>query len=172
MLRLARITQTALGLSLVFFQACGHAKPQSPLEMADKIVIMKSAHTLTLMRGTRLLRVYKIAIGRNSVGAKMRSGDHKTPEGNYIIDSKKSDSKFDRALHISYPNQADRQRALRAGVNPGGDIEIHGLQNGLGWIGGLHRKIDWTDGCIAVTDKEIEEIWVRTPVGTPVEIKP
>jgi len=165
------IISTAILLSIVLCQACGRTDRQ-PAELADKIVIAKSAHTLTLMKGSRLLRVYKVAIGRQPVGAKIRSGDHKTPEGEYIIDSKKSDSRFDRALHISYPNQTDRERALREGVNPGGDIEIHGLQNGLRWIGSLHRRIDWTDGCIAVTDDEIEEIWNRTAVGTPVEIKP
>jgi murein L,D-transpeptidase YafK len=132
---------------------------------------MKSAHTLTLMKGTLELRTYKIAIGRNPVGAKTQRGDHKTPEGEYVIDAMKSSSRFHRALHLSYPNVADRDRAQAAGVNPGGDVEIHGIQNGLGWIGSLHRSIDWTDGCIAVTDDEIEDIWKRVGVGTA-EIRP
>jgi murein L,D-transpeptidase YafK len=118
------------------------------------------------------LRTYSIAIGRSPVGAKTRSGDHKTPEGNYVIDAKKSNSRFHRALHLSYPSQTDRERAQAAGVDPGGDVEIHGIENGLGWIGSLHRKLDWTDGCIAVTDGEMDEIWIRVTVGTPIEIRP
>ena len=135
-------------------------------------MISKSAHTMSLMRGELVIRTYKIAIGRNPVGAKARSGDHKTPEGEYVIDAKKTESKFHRALHISYPNQADRERAQEGNVNPGGDIEIHGIENGLGWIGALHRRFDWTDGCIAVTDGEIDEIWKAVAVGTPVQIRP
>jgi murein L,D-transpeptidase YafK len=111
-------------------------------------------------------------LGRNPVGAKTRHGDHKTPEGNYIVDAKKNKSRFHRALHISYPNQADRERVQRDGVKPGGEVEIHGVQNGLGWLGARHRRIDWTDGCIAVTNDEIDEIWKMVDVGTPVEIRP
>ena len=118
------------------------------------------------------MRTYRIAIGRNPVGAKRRQGDHKTPEGEYIVDAKKSESRFHLALHLSYPNLVDRERAQKAGVDPGGDIEIHGLENGLGWISGLQRHFDWTDGCIAVTDSEIDEIWKMVDVGTVVEIRP
>jgi murein L,D-transpeptidase YafK len=124
------------------------------------------------MKGDRELATYKVALGRNPAGAKTQRGDHKTPEGNYVIDAMKRNSRFHRALHISYPNLADHERAQAAGVNPGGDVEIHGIENGLGWIGSLHRSIDWTDGCIAVTDNEIEEIWNKVKVGTPVEIGP
>ena len=94
------------------------------------------------MSGSQVFRTYKIALGRSSVGAKTQRGDHKTPEGNYIVDAKKSKSRFHRALHISYPNQADRERAERLGVNAGGDVEIHGIQNGLGWLGALHRRME------------------------------
>ena len=88
-----------------------------------------------------------------------------------MIDSRNTHSRFHRALHISYPNADDRSRALAAGVTPGGQIMIHGIQNGLGWLGSLQRTMDWTDGCIAVTDSEIEEIWDMVPIGTPVEIR-
>ena len=98
--------------------------------------------------------------------------DHKTPEGHYTIDSRNANSQFHRALHISYPNQLDREQSHRLGVNPGGGIEIHGVGSNYAWLGGLHRQLDWTDGCIAVTDEEIEEIWGLVPVGTPVEIRP
>jgi murein L,D-transpeptidase YafK len=127
---------------------------------------------MILMSGGQVLRTYKVALGRSPVGPKTRLGDHKTPEGEYVIDAKKNPSRFHLALRISYPNEADRERAQRENVNPGGDVEIHGIENGLGWIGSLHRQVDWTDGCVAVTDSEIEEIWNAVAVGTPVEIRP
>ena len=159
-------------LLLLYLPGCGNVHPLPEGTRADRIVIVKSVHTMSLLRGAEVIRTYKIAIGRGPVGAKIRSGDHKTPEGEYLIDGKKADSKFHRALHISYPNQADRERAQQRNVNPGGDIEIHGIENGLGWIGGLHQSVDWTDGCVAVTDSEIEEIWKSVRIGTPVEIRP
>jgi murein L,D-transpeptidase YafK len=152
--------------------ACSRTTPLADGTKPNKVVILKSDHIMTLMNGSRVLRSYRIALGRSPVGRKTRRGDHRTPEGNYTVDAKESHSRFHLALHISYPNQADRERAQRAGVDTGGDVEIHGLQNGLGWIGSLHRAIDWTDGCIAVTDSEIDEIWGIIPVGTPVEIRP
>lgn len=127
---------------------------------------------MILMSGGQVLRRYKVALGRSPVGPKTRLGDHKTPEGEYVIDAKKNPSRFHLALHISYPNEADRERAQRENVNPGSDVEIHGIENGLGWIGSLHRQVDWTDGCVAVTDSEIEEISTAVAVGTPVEIQP
>lgn len=164
MVILAVFFNTALG--------CGREPLRAPEDQADRIIIFKSSHILRLMNGNRTLSTYNIALGRNPVGAKERAGDHRTPEGEYIVDGKNSHSKFYLALHISYPNQADRERAEKLGVSPGGDVEIHGIENGLGWIGSLHGSFDWTDGCIAVTDAEIEEIWNRVPVGTPVQIKP
>ena len=115
------------------------------------------------MKGNVVLCSYKVAIGRGPLGPKTRAGDHKTPEGDYLVDAKKNPSRFHLALQISYPNEADVERARRLGANPGGDIEIHGIENGLGWIGSLHRTFDWTDGCIAVNDQEIEEIWNSFP---------
>ena len=93
-------------------------------------------------------------------------------EGVYVIDSKNSHSRFHLALHISYPNAADRERARKLGVSPGGDVEIHGLESKYAWVGSLHRQTNWTAGCIAVTNPEIDEIWPLVPVGTPVEIRP
>ncbi len=167
-----RLILAVVALLMPTVQACNRQQPAGPIDTADRIVIEKSSRTMTLMNGARAVRVYKVALGRNPVGAKTIAGDHKTPEGDYIIDGKKNNSKFHQALHLSYPNQSDRERAARAGARPGGDVEIHGIENGLGWIGGWHRRIDWTDGCIAVTDTEIEEIWKMVPVGAPVEIKP
>lgn len=142
------------------------------VEPADHILIVKSTRTMTLLSHGKVLKTYKVALGTTPVGAKVKFGDHKTPEGNYRIDEKKAHSQFHLALHISYPNAADRQRARRMGVDPGGDVEIHGLMPEFASIGALHTQHDWTDGCIAVTDPEIEEIWNLVPVGTSVEIKP
>ena len=164
----------SLLFAVAFVCTSGSAQnqPTSSREPVDHIIILKSAHTMTLMRGSHVVKTYMVALGRQPVGAKDREGDHRTPEGQYIIDSKIADSRFHLALHISYPNAADRARALKLGVNPGGAVEIHGLESRYAWLGPLHRQIDWTDGCVAVTNSEIDEIWPLVPVGTPVEIRP
>jgi len=144
----------------------------APQKRADRIVIVKSARTMTLMNTGKVLKTYKVALSAHSIGGKERVGDDKTPEGLYTVDWKNAQSKFHLALHVSYPNAADRQRAKKLGVNPGGEIEIHGLGKGFGWLGSLHTQTDWTAGCIAVTNEEIDEIWKLVAVGTPVEIKP
>lgn len=138
----------------------------------DRIVIEKRNRTLSLMDGTKIVKTYKVALGGQPVGAKDRQGDHKTPEGIYSVDAKNPNSQFYKALHISYPNKTDREHARKLGVSPGGDVEIHGLGAKWGWIGAKHRQTDWTDGCIAVTNEEIDEIYPQIPVGTPVDIRP
>jgi murein L,D-transpeptidase YafK len=143
----------------------------TPPKKANRIVIVKSARTLTLMSGGQVLKSYKVALGGDPVGPKVKAGDKKTPEGEYVIDSKNAKSRFHLALHISYPNAADRERARKLGVNPGGEVEIHGLESKYAWVGSLHRQINWTAGCIAVTNPEIEEIYKLVPLGTPVEIR-
>ena len=119
-----------------------------------------------------VLKTYKVALGSVPIGAKRVEGDHKTPEGDYIIDTKNAQSQFHLSLHISYPNAADQQRARSLGARPGGAIMIHGLARPFAYLGPLHRQTDWTDGCIAVTNAEIEEIWKLVPVGTRIEIRP
>jgi len=157
-------------LLFVVWRATG-ATPESA-KQADRVVIEKSKRTMTLMSGGSVLKTYKVALGGQPVGAKQRIGDHKTPEGLYVVDQKKAVSQFHRALHISYPNARDKENARKLGVSPGGDVEIHGLGAKYGWVGAAHRQMDWTDGCIAVTNEEIDEIWPLVAVGTPVEIKP
>lgn len=139
---------------------------------ASRILIEKSARRLTLFSKDNLTRSYRIALGGNPTGPKERIGDKKTPEGTYIIDARNKDSRYHLALHISYPNEKDKQRARALGVSPGGNIMIHGLKNGFSWVGDFHRKVDWTEGCIAVTNEEIEEIARLVPDGTIVEIRP
>jgi murein L,D-transpeptidase YafK len=139
--------------------------------LADKIVIVKSTRTMTLLNGDKVLKTYKVALGTAPVGPKRVEGDHKTPEGNYVIDARNAQSRFHLSLHISYPNAADQQRARKLGARPGGAIMIHGLPSAFAYLGALHRETDWTDGCIAVTNEEIEEIWKLVAVGTRVEIR-
>ena len=153
--------------SVVVVCAPAQARPQ-----ADRIVIVKSRRTLTLVQAGKVLKTYKVALGPAPMGPKTREGDNKTPEGLYTIDSRNAHSQFHLSLHISYPNAADRARAAKLRASPGGDIMIHGLPPAYSHLGPQHRKFDWTAGCVAVTDSEIEEIWKLVPIGTVVEIKP
>src|ERR1700692_1761802 len=147
-------------LSLAFIGVWTSDKPTAPAaKTADRIVVEKSTRTMNLMLGNQVLKTYKVALSTEPVGAKEREGDHKVPEGHYVVDSKNSHSRFHLALHISYPNAADREKARKLGMRPGGNIEIHGLDSKYAWVGRLQRQVDWTDGCIAVTNPEIEEIW-------------
>ena len=127
-------------------------------EPADRILIEKKERRMTLFSKGRVLKTYKIALGGDPDGPKERQGDNKTPEGNYIIESRNRDSQYHLSLRISYPNERDKKRAKELGVSPGGDIMIHGLKNGFSWMGDFHTRADWTRGCVAVTDEEIEEI--------------
>jgi murein L,D-transpeptidase YafK len=146
--------------------------PGGPVPLADSVVIEKKARRLTIYHQGQRLRTYLVALGTNPVGDKRVAGDSKTPEGLFSIDGKNEKSDFHLALHISYPDSAHWARAEALGASPGGNILIHGLRNGRGATGAFHRTVDWTDGCIAVTDEEIEGLWSAVPVGTPVEIKP
>ncbi len=142
-----------------------------PIEtVADKVLIEKKARRLTLFNNRKSLKSYRIALGPNSEGKKKEEGDKRTPEGTYMIDRRKERSSYHRALHISYPNPDDIAQAKARGVSPGGDIMVHGLPNGIGFLGKLHVKRDWTLGCIAVTNSEIDEIWRVVTDGTTVEI--
>ena len=161
-------------LLLLGMLAGAPARPATPSSKmkADSVVMVKSTRTLSLMARGKVLRTYKVALGGSPVGAKRQQGDHRTPEGHYILDRRNPKSRFYKAIHISYPNEKDRRDAAKRGVSPGGDIMIHGLPNGFGWLGESHRTQDWTDGCIAVTNQEIDEIWDLVADGTPIEIKP
>jgi murein L,D-transpeptidase YafK len=147
-------------------------QPQTPVQKADSILILKKDHVMELLANGKVIHTYKVALGRGGLAPKQREGDALTPEGHYVIDARNEASAYHRALHISYPNAGDRTRAAKQGVAPGGAIMIHGLPNGMGWIGSSQHLYDWTLGCVAVTDSEIEEIWNLVPIGTPVEIRP
>jgi murein L,D-transpeptidase YafK len=152
--------------------AAANVKLKGPMGLVDSIVVEKRMHQLTLFRDGKVIRSYLIALGAQPKGAKVRIGDNRTPEGVYYIDARQPFSKYHLALHISYPSLSDKARAQALGTEPGGDIMIHGLPNGMGSAGARHRMNDWTNGCIALTDEEIEEIWSVVPIGTPIEIKP
>ena len=139
---------------------------------ADSIVVEKSRHTMTLYSQGAPVRIYFIALGQNPVGAKMKIGDNRTPEGLYYIAGHNPASKYHLSLKVSYPNDQDLAEARARGVAPGGDIMIHGLPHGFENVGAEHRQRDWTNGCIAVTNAEIEEIWSAIPDGAVIYIKP
>jgi murein L,D-transpeptidase YafK len=139
---------------------------------ATLIVVEKSARRMTLLHNDQVIATYPVALGGAPTGPKQEEGDGRTPEGRYAIDFKNTRSHFHLALRISYPSAADRASAQSRGVAPGGDVMIHGLPNGLGWFGRLHLWRDWTDGCVAVTDRQMDEIWPLVPEGTAVEIRP
>ncbi|MEZ5553814.1 MAG: L,D-transpeptidase family protein [Pseudomonadales bacterium] len=155
----------ALGLSPI-----GMVYSQPP--NADQVRVVKSEARMYLLRDGEAFRSYRVAFGANPTGHKQREGDERTPEGWYVLDYKKADSAFYKAIHISYPNEADRDRATHQGHDPGGAIMIHGQRNGLGWLAWLTQKFNWTDGCIAVTNAEMDEIWNLVEPGTPIEIVP
>ncbi|OGW22088.1 MAG: hypothetical protein A2X55_08470 [Nitrospirae bacterium GWB2_47_37] len=142
------------------------------LPKADKVVVIKSKRVLILLKDGEIIKSYKVSLGKNPVGPKAQGGDRKTPEGSYVLDSKKANSKFYLAIHISYPNKSDILNAQKLGVSPGNSIAIHGLPKDFEDIDKFQRRLDWTDGCIALTNAEMDEIWQLVSEGTPIEIKP
>lgn len=171
----SRLLLWTLGLSVALSVSANVDDPGDlppDIGTATLVTIEKTTRRLTLFDRDVILATYEIALGSDPVGAKRERGDGRTPEGEYVIDYRNPQSRFHRSLHISYPSPADRAQAKTAGVEPGGAIFIHGLRNGWGWVGPMHRVTDWTDGCIAVTDEEIEEIWGAVPDGTPIRIQP
>ena len=150
--------------------ACAPVAPDAPLPRADRILVDKSDRTLTLFAGGQPIRTYRgIQLGDAPEGHKRFQGDERTPEGRYTIDARNPASAYHLSLRISYPDAADRAYAAARGRSPGGDIFIHGQPNALpaGRLPG-----DWTDGCIALANTEIEEVWQAVPDGTPIEIRP
>ena len=136
---------------------------------ADLLVVETGQRQLVAYSHGKVLRTYSVSLGREPSGPKTRQGDGRTPEGRYLIDHHNPLSGFQRALHVAYPSAADSAQARAGGYDPGGEIMVHGLKNGLGWVGRAHRFVDCTVGCIAVTKPELYQI---VPDGTPIEIKP
>jgi murein L,D-transpeptidase YafK len=149
--------------------------PMSPADLvplADRVVVHKAERRLYLMRGADVLRSYRVALGLNPTGQKERSGDFRTPEGRYYLTRRNPRSDYFLSILVSYPNELDVQRARRHRWDTGGSIMIHGLPNQLKRSPDYYEKVDWTDGCIAVSNSEMLEIWLMTQDGTPIDIIP
>ncbi len=160
-----------MALTLMLSAACG-ATEAGEFPVADKVVIEKAARKLHLIKGDEAFRTFDIALGIRPVGDKTAEGDFKTPEGTYYLDSRNQNSDFFLAIHVSYPNEQDRQEARRLGVDPGGSIMIHGQPNEPTRSEAYYRTQDWTNGCIAVSNSDMIDIWLMTDENTPIEIRP
>jgi len=148
------------------------ASPAGAQDMqADRVLVIKSEQRLLLFNNGEVLKIYRVSLGKKQ-GAKACLGDHKTPEGHYIIDRRNPASRFYKSLHISYPNADDINKAKSSGRLPGKDVMIHGLPRGYEDLGRLSTRVNWTNGCIAVSNEEMDEIWRLVPDGTPIDIVP
>lgn len=137
----------------------------------DLVKIDKSEQKMYLLDGEKIIKEYDVAFGANPKGHKQQEGDEKTPEGIYTLDYKKEDSTFYRAMHISYPNEADKENAKKKGVSPGGFIMVHGQRNWLSWFAPITQQWNWTNGCIALTNSEMDEFMELVNVGTQIQIE-
>ncbi|GIU43729.1 hypothetical protein BEL05_00260 [Shewanella colwelliana] len=171
-LLLVLLCMSQLSVAASSIQNSPHSASQSSIGKVDLVVVNKSDTSMLLMRNGKVLRRYKIAMGDRPVGHKLQEGDQRTPEGRYILDYKKSDSAYYRAIHISYPNEEDKLRADALGIDPGGQIMIHGQNPNSTLTPDEAQKLNWTDGCIAIKNHEIDELWQAIDTGTPIEIWP
>lgn len=137
-----------------------------------KVVVYKEKRLMQLLSEDKIVKQYSISLGDNPIGHKVQEGDERTPEGDYFIDYRNTQSRYRLSLHISYPNEQDKANAKKLGVSPGGDIMIHGSPNKFSWSESILQSMDWTDGCIAVTNDEIDEVGRLVKNGTPIRINP
>ena len=137
----------------------------------DLVKVIKSENKMYLFAGDKRVKEYHVALGANPKGHKQQEGDEKTPEGIYRLDYKKEDSSFYRAMHISYPNSVDKANAQKLGVSPGGFIMVHGQRNKFGWLSGITQNFNWTNGCIALTNAEMDEFMDLVGIGTAIHIE-
>lgn len=154
-----------IGLLMFSVAVCAEAA-------VDEVRVFKQQRILQLLSGGQVSHQFAISLGFNPLGHKQQEGDGRTPEGRYLLDYKNNQSGYHKSLHISYPNANDRSSAAQRGVAPGGDVMLHGQRNGWGWLGFITRFFDWTLGCIALSDADIDVIWAHVEVGTPIEILP
>lgn len=138
----------------------------------DRVVVDKSERRMWLMSAAHVVATFHVSLGAEPRGHKRREGDERTPEGLYILDWKNAGSGYYRSIHISYPNRADTADAAGRGEDPGGNVMIHGQKNRFGWFAPVLQHFDWTNGCIAVTNAEMQDIWTLVPANTPIEIMP
>jgi murein L,D-transpeptidase YafK len=159
-------------VAILLFTSFIFALDEKPGNGVDRLVVYKHERKLVLISGRRELRSYRVALGGEPIGPKTRQGDHRTPEGSYVLDSRNPNSHFYKAFHISYPNPKDLALAKKLGFTPGGNIMLHGLPKEYAFVGKAHTLHDWTDGCIAISNEEMDEIWKLVRVGTPIDIRP
>jgi murein L,D-transpeptidase YafK len=157
---------------LAVLGAAPSAVPASAIEMADRVVVRKAERRLLLMRGERILRSFDVALGLSPTGHKKREGDFRTPEGNYLLAGRNPNSDFFLAIQVDYPGPDDLRRASEDGVDPGGQIMIHGQPNRPSRPLEYYQSRDWTNGCIAVSNADMVDIWLMTPDNTPIQILP
>jgi len=134
------------------------------------VKVTKSENKMCLLENDKIIKEYHVAFGGSPKGHKQQEGDQKTPEGTYTLDYKKEDSSFYRSMHISYPNEKDKENAKKLGVSPGGFIMVHGQKNWLGWFAPIVQRFNWTDGCIALTNSEMDEFMSLVKIGTKIQI--
>jgi murein L,D-transpeptidase YafK len=162
-----------MGLGLLLGNApAGSQTGVAVPDHADLVLVDKSERKLYLLKAGRVLREFDVALGLVPEGAKQREGDFKTPEGKYTLDARNPNSDYFLSIHVSYPDESDRARARAQGVDPGGQIMIHGLPNEPKYDLRRYRETDWTDGCIAVSNSDMIDIWLMTGESTPIEIRP
>lgn len=141
-------------------------------QKADLVVVEKSESRLYLQRNGQPFASFRAAFGSRPIGHKQQEGDERTPEGRYVLDSKNVNSAFHKSIHISFPNGKDVASAKARGVNPGGFIMIHGQKNGFGWLAPISKWFNWTDGCVGLSNEDMDFVWSAVDVGTPIEISP
>lgn len=163
----ALVTLSLLLISLLVYSATAFAGPR-----ADRVLVDKSDARLYLINDDTVIASFRVKFGTNPKGHKQQLGDGRTPEGHYTLDYKNTASAFYKSIHISYPNASDRETARQRGVNPGGDIMIHGQANGLEWLTLVSQLFNWTDGCIALSNRNMDRVWDAVDAGTPIEIRP
>ena len=166
------IVSLIICVTVLYTYTKAQEQPKKPLGKIDKVLVLKSERKMQLIKNGEVVRTYKIALGNNPIGHKQKEGDERTPEGNYVLDWRNEQSHYYKSMHISYPNAEDKRQAKAKNVSPGGNIMIHALPNGMGYIGTGHTANDWTDGCIAITNEQMDELWGSASNGTPIEIKP
>ncbi len=164
-----KILRLLAPMLLLLLPAAPHA---GQFPVADKVIIEKAARQLHLLQKGKIFRTFKIALGIVPIGDKKQEGDFKTPEGNYLLDARNPNSEFFLSIHVSYPNLVDRREAAAEGVDPGGAIMIHGQPNEPTRSEAYYRTQDWTNGCIAVSNSDMIDIWLMTGENTPIEIRP
>ena len=167
-----RLALAALALGLAAFAPTPAVATSEVLQAADKVLVVKSEHRLYLLRGGQPFKSYRVVFGLNPTGHKEREGDYRTPEGSYLLDGRNSQSDYFLSIHVSYPNEQDMDHARRNRWKPGGSIMIHGLPNVPRKSAEYYHTADWTDGCIALTNDDMLEVWLLTHANTPIEIRP